>query len=100
MTNERENAHDIIVCDWCGQVTRMEWCDGVGYCRACHRELSKDDGRGSDPSCCVLMDTAIQHVLKTQCAEIVGGLYWPDDPRESDDVTSLDLGIAKKEGAA
>jgi hypothetical protein len=47
MTNEGNSR--MILCDWCGQVTHLEWRDdGAGYCLACHRELLKmpvdDDG--------------------------------------------------------
>lgn len=44
MANEKDRG--LVVCDWCGLVTRLEWRDGVGYCRACKRELSKGDTDG------------------------------------------------------
>ena len=45
MSNEHNK--DLVMCDWCGRVTRLEWRDGVGYCRACKRELSVG-GSGGD----------------------------------------------------
>ena len=41
MSNEHNK--DLVMCEWCGLVTRLEWRDGVVYCRACKRELSRKE---------------------------------------------------------
>lgn len=40
---DRPFYRDLVMCEWCGAETRLTWHGTLGYCRACHRELSRKE---------------------------------------------------------